>query len=276
MRGRDLGLGALVLAGGLVMAGPGDVGGASEAPCGAAVRVPAGDFVMGSDETEPGVAPDEQPRHRVYLDAYEIDTYEVANRCFAAFVAGGGYEAAAHWRATGWAWQGREGVTRPALWDDPAWRAPALPVVGVSWFEADAYCRWRGRRLPTEAEWEKAARGGDGRRYPWGQEWGPGRANGDVVAGRLTPVGGYPGGVSPYGAHDMAGNVWEWVQDRYGRDYYRESPASNPSGPADGASRVLRGGSWNFPPRQLRSAARTHLPPETRLRYLGFRCAASP
>ena len=228
---------------------------------------------MGTDPDEAESAPDEQPGHRVTLDPYAIDTREVSHRCFTRFVEAGGYTDPGYWAREGWAWRAREGVTQPAFWDDPAFRIPTHPVVGVSWFEADAYCRWRGGRLPTEAEWEKAARGPDGRRYPWGAAWSAERANGDAVVGRLTPVGSYPGGVSPYGAHDMAGNVWEWVQDWYGKYYYRESPRANPPGPPTGEGRVLRGGSWNFPPRHLRAAARTHLPPESRIRYLGFRCA---
>ncbi len=231
---------------------------------------------MGSGASDPETAPDEQPRHGIFLDAYAIDGHEVSNDCYARFVKDGGYGAPGHWTPAGWAWRVKAAVTQPAFWEDPSFRAPSHPVVGVSWFEADAYCRWQGRRLPTEAEWEKAARGPDGRRYPWGSDWDAGRANGDTGVGRIAAVGSYPGGVSAYGAHDMAGNVWEWVEDRYGKSYYAESPRANPSGPAEGETRVLRGGSWNFPPRHLRAAARTHLPPETRIRYLGFRCARSP
>jgi formylglycine-generating enzyme required for sulfatase activity len=244
-----------------------------EASCGVTARVPTGVFWMGSDDRDPETAPDEQPRHLVVVGVFDLDIHEVANYCYERFVLDGGYVERAWWSETGWAWRARHTVSQPAFWGDQALRVPTHPVVGVSWFEADAYCRWRRGRLPTEAEWEKGARGADGQRYPWGAEWSPDHANGDVAVGRITPVGTYPRGVSPHGLHDMAGNVWEWVRDWYGKAFYVESPRSNPLGPATGDSRVLRGGAWNFPPRQLRAAARTHLPPETRIRYLGFRCA---
>jgi len=255
-------LGLLAL--GLAAVGPG---------CAEMVRVPAGEFWMGTAPDEAETAPDEQPRHRVTLDGFALDAREVSRACFAAFLEAGGYDEPRRWTSEGSAWRARTGARAPAVWDEASFATPELPVVGVSWFEADAYCRWRGGRLPTEAEWEKAARGPDGRRFPWGEEWSAERANGAAAVGRLTPVGAYPAGVSPYGAHDMAGNVWEWVRDWYGKRYYAESPPSDPAGPPAGESRVIRGGAWNFPPRHLRTAARTHLPPETRLRYLGFRCA---
>ncbi len=228
---------------------------------------------MGGEENAPETAPDEWPAHRVHLDSFDIDVHQVSNRCYKGFMEAGGYAESRYWSPEGWAWRVRERITQSAFWAEPAFQVPHHPVVGVSWYEADAYCRWLGGRLPTEAEWEKAARGPHGRRYPWGAEWATQRANGDTATGGITPVGSYPEGVSPYGAHDMAGNVWEWVRDWYGKHSYREARRSNPQGPSRGEGRVLRGGSWNFPPRHLRTAARTHLPPETRIRYLGFRCA---
>jgi formylglycine-generating enzyme required for sulfatase activity len=268
--------GLLLIAGGAVATGPAAQDAGSGLPCGAMVPVPAGAFWMGAGDEDPESAPDERPRHEVSLRGYAIEVYEVSHGCYTEFVEAGGYLARRAWSEAGWRWRTRHGIERSAFWDEATRGQPRDPVVGVSWFEAEAYCRWRGRRLPTEAEWEKAARGPDGRRYPWGGEWSAERANGAVSVGRIVAVGSYPRGTSLYGAHDLAGNVWEWVADRYGKSYYADSPATDPPGPADGESRVLRGGAWNFPPRHLRAAARTHLPPETRIRYLGFRCATSP
>src|SRR5688572_14029802 len=204
------------------------------------VVVPAGPFWMGSETGRP----DERPRHRVDLDAYQIDTYEVTNARYARFVEAGGYTTPALWSSAGWAWKNRLHVTQPAHWTNPAWNGPTQPVVGVSWFEAEAFCRFVGKRLPTEAEWEKAARGDDEREFPWGNDWDPTRTNGPPGGSVTTPVGSYPSGVSAYGIHDLAGNAWEWVADWYGADYYASSPAANPPGPSSGLERVFRGGSW--------------------------------
>jgi formylglycine-generating enzyme required for sulfatase activity len=214
------------------------------------VLVPAGEFWMGSDNRG-----DESPRHRVYLDGFYIDKVPVTNALYERFM-----------RATS--------RQQPWYWTDRKFNGPTQPVVGVSWHDADAYCRWAGKRLLTEAEWEKAARGTDGREYPWGDQWDPSRANSlESKLDRTTTVGSYPSGASPYGALDMAGNVWQWVADWYDKDYYQRSPARNPTGPESGQPRVLRGGSWGYNPVDLRSAYRFYVTPGNRNLLIGFRCA---
>ena len=218
------------------------------------VLVPAGEFWMGSED---GGA-DEKPRHRVTLDAFYIDKHEVTNARYGRFM-------------------GATGRSVPTYWNDSTWNSPQQPVVGVSWDDADAYCKWAGKRLPTEAEWEKAARGTDGRKYPWGEQWDASRANSvESKLGKTVPVGAYPAGASPYGALDMAGNAWEWVADWYDRDYYRRSPEQNPRGPETGSGRVLRGGSWLSLPILLRAANRYDFTPGSRSDLIGFRCARGP
>jgi iron(II)-dependent oxidoreductase len=214
------------------------------------VLVPAGEFWMGSDEY-----PDEKPRHRVYLDAYHIDKYEVTNALYKRFM-------------------DPTGRSAPALWTNSNFNGPTQPVVGVDWYDAEAYCRWAGKRLPTEAEWEKAARGTDGRKYPWGHDWDSSKANSrEIKIDKTVAVGSYPAGVSPYGAHDMAGNVWEWVADWYDKDYYKRSPDRNPTGPSTGQYKVLRGGAWVNNPINLRTADRSSNTPDGRNNDVGFRCA---
>jgi len=214
------------------------------------VLVPAGEFTMGSNDAD-----DEKPPHRVYLDAFYIDKYETTNALYGRFM-------------------GATGRPAPLYWNDEKWNGAMQPVVSVTWHDANAYCQWAGKRLPTEAEWEKAARGTDGRKYPWGEQWDVSRAHSDESKlGKTAPVGSYAGGVSPYGAYDMAGNVWEWVADRYAKDYYQRSPERNPRGSDSGTSRVLRGGSWFNLPFSLRSSNRYFNSPDDRHGSIAFRCA---
>jgi formylglycine-generating enzyme required for sulfatase activity len=253
------------------------------------VLVPAGNFTMGGRDF-----PDAQPVHTVYLDAFYIDKYEVTNAQFKQFIDAGGYTTQAYWSAAGWSERTSGGWTEPYNWasDDyhsgAAW--PDFPVVGVSWYEAEAYANFAGKRLPTEAEWEKAARGTDQRTYPWGNSIDGSRANywysGDPYDNSSTPVGFYDGRLhpsppfqttnspSPYGAYDMAGNIWEWVADWYQSNYYSVSPPSNPPGPLSGSYRVLRGGAWSYLTTSLRSAYRYASNPSYRGngRGFGFRC----
>ena len=236
------------------------------------VLVPAGNFTMGSTVGYAG----EQPVHTVYLNAFYIDKYEVTNAQFKSFIDAGGYTNQAYWSAAGWSERTSGGWALPYYWtagtyhSGPAW--PNFPVNGVSWYEAEAYANFAGKRLPTEAEWEKAAGGTDQRTYPWGNSIDGSRANywasGDPYDNNSTPAGFYDGRLhpsplfqttnspSPYGAYDMAGNVWEWVADWYDANYYSVSPSSNPTGPLTGSSRVLRGGAWNSYTTTLRSAYR--------------------
>ena len=180
------------------------------------VLVPAGCFLMGLPDKDLLAEDHEKPQREVYLSAFWIDIYPVTNGRYARFLAAGGYDQPHWWSPEGWAWKCRRRIDRPACWGQAGWDGPDQPVAGVSWYEADAYARWAGRRLPTDAEWEKAARGTDGRRYPWGDDWPTGHlVNFDLQVGRTTPVGLYPEAVSPYGCLDMAGNVNNWTSDWY-------------------------------------------------------------
>ncbi|MDE3089110.1 MAG: SUMF1/EgtB/PvdO family nonheme iron enzyme, partial [Chloroflexota bacterium] len=191
----------------------------SDAPM---VYVPAGEFTMGSNDYDW-----EKPPHTVYLDGFWIDKYEVTNALYKKCVDSGTCKVADMGEY------------------DPSGK-PNRPVVQVTWYDANTFCQWAGKRLPTEAEWEKAARGTDARTWPWGNDWNPSKLNSwDAGPHTTTDVGTYPQGASPYGALDMAGNVWEWVADWYSSNYYANSPKNNPKGPDSGGYRVMRGGSWD-------------------------------
>ena len=258
------------------------------------VYVPEGEFTMGSNNGDS----DEQPVHTVYLDAYWIDQTEVTNAMFTLFVERTGYQTDAEGIGSSYVFDGTNwNDVSGADWQHPQGPSSGLaglndhPVVHVSWNDAEVYCGWAGVRLPSEAEWEKAARGTDGRTYPWGNQSLAGNllnfadinlnvdwADRNVDDGYqfTAPVGSYPAGASPYGALDMAGNVWEWVEDWYGETYYSQSPESNPTGPASGQYRVLRGGSWVSYGVDLRSAYRYWGGPDLRNYVIGFRCVLSP
>jgi formylglycine-generating enzyme required for sulfatase activity len=222
---------------------------------------------MGSDpKFDRAAGPQELPQHQVYVDAFSIDRYEVSNVNYLRYVL-----------ATGAAW--------PHYWRAQPFpeKMAKHPVIGVSWREADAYCRWRGARLPTEAEWEKAARGEDGRMFPWGNEpagWiksniaHPGSKRGAKYP-PLANVDRYDNGVSPYGVHQLAGNVSEWVSDWFDPEYYRRQENRNPQGPASGQDKVFRGGSWNEDPEVARSAGRNSGGLDHWSYLTGFRCATS-
>jgi serine/threonine-protein kinase len=223
------------------------------------VYVPAGEFAMGTKMDAKTGSMYERPMHTVYLDAYWIDQHEVTKAQYAKCIAAGAC---------------REPELSFSNWS----RYPDYPVDYINWKDADAYCRWAGRRLPTEAEWEKAARGTDDRIYPWGNaEPTPKLLNFDNAYKDTTPVGCFsPAGDSPYGAWDMAGNVEEWVNDWYQRDYYTISPASNPPGPESGDGRVQRNGKWDSPSYGVRVTYRWGTNPEYSTDGFGFRCAVSP
>jgi formylglycine-generating enzyme required for sulfatase activity/serine/threonine protein kinase len=231
------------------------------------VPIPSGEFNMGSSEADPDADAVEKPQHRVYVSAFWMDQTEVTNAMYGRCVEDGDCKPPSE----------PGSKTRPLYFGDAHY--DDYPVIYVSWEDANAYCHWAGRRLPTEAEWEKAARGTDGRIYPWGDALPTSSlANYGSQVGDTSPVGSYPSGSSPYGVFDMAGNVAEWVADWYGSDYYATlantlSIVKNPSGPPAGEFRLLRGGSWFNKAWALRAAFRLWNYPELRSETIGFRCA---
>lgn len=254
-------------------------------PPGGMVLIPAGAFQMGSTTGDVN----EVPVHTVELDAFYIDQHEVTNAEYQVFVVATGYPDP---RGIGYTAVYERLKHNYEPWNDPGFNQPNQPVTTVTWFDATAYCEWIGKRLPTEAEWEKAARGGlEGARYPWGDtepnntsanfadsqtefEW----RSADVDDGYLftAPVGTFP--PNGYGLYDMAGNVWEWCADWYSPTYYSdvqgaESPPRNPKGPDTGERRVLRGGTWYRAVHTIRNAERISDYPDSSLNVVGFRCA---
>jgi formylglycine-generating enzyme required for sulfatase activity len=243
----------------------------------------AGFFVMGSDDADVEAAvglcrahtedddacqaevfADEQPRHRVWLGAYRIERTEVSRRAYQRCV--------------------QAGRCRPARAADldPRMALPEHPVTGVTWGEAQHYCAWLGGRLPSEAEWERAARGSDGRTFPWGEQWNSRVANHGVIGPggeqpdgflHAAPVTAFPDGKSAHGMINMAGNVWELTADRYAHDFYARSERSDPRGASEGSERVIRGGSWRSVPHLLRTTQRGALAEHESRPDVGFRCA---
>ena len=256
------------------------------------VRVTGGPFVMGTQDRA-WALDNERDAHEVDLPGFHLDKTPVTNRAYLEFVEDGGYDNEGLWDPEGWAWIEAEGITAPKHWYQPgphSWWTECFgfdealrmdaPVVHVSWFEADAYARWAGKRLPTEAEWEKAAswdpETGTGRPFPWGHEpWTPDRANLDQLALRPAPVGAYPKGASPCGALGMIGDVWEWTASEFAPyPNFQSFPYREYSEVFfDDGYKVLRGGSWATRPGAVRNTFRNWDFPIRRQLFVGFRCA---
>jgi formylglycine-generating enzyme len=232
------------------------------------VLIPEGSFPMGVPHGDRDGGRDEYPRHDVFVNGFYIDKFELTNSRYLEFVKATNHRVPQNPKnATRNLWEG-ETITE-SLAD--------RPVVNVDWADAQAYCQWAGKRLPTEAEWEKAAKGTADRRFPWGnveptnkhlnfnQQW--------IGEKTLMPVGSYELGKSPFGVYDMAGNVWEWVNDWYDAKYYEKSPAKNPTGPESGTKRVLRGSGWQNETPTVRIFTRVDSDPTIRNESTGFRCA---
>ena len=234
--------------------------------------IPEGYFIMGSNDH----GDDERPEHKVFLDAYFMDKYEVSAAEYAEFLNAIGGNSKGYYK------EDKFGVLEYEKQFYPL-DNPSYPINNVSWFGAKAYCQWKDKRLPTEAEWEKAARGANGQIFPWGnsaptpglaryfQTWAE-----EVRHKVMVPVDSFPQGKSVYGVHHMAGNVKEWVDDWFDREYYLENEhKENPLGPPGGEFKVLKGGSWRDLSSFIYSSFRNHSPPKNRHEDYGFRCAKS-
>lgn len=233
------------------------------------VLIPGGEFSMGATDTDKEADEDEKPNRKVDVKSFYIYKFEVTNRQYADFIGKTGHKPEGEWK-----------LLHNKFTDDH-------PVVEVSWEDAVAYCKWAGGRLPAEAEWEKAARGTDGRIYPWGNRWDPDKCNMKLMKTKRTnvarieehddiwygtlPVGSFKTGVSPYGVFDMAGNVEEWCSDYFQEDYYKDSPSRNPRGPRDGEARVLRGGGFFAKKEDVRCTSREDDDPAKWCNLYGFR-----
>jgi len=218
------------------------------------VRVSAGKFLYGKHNEEINIEED-----------YLIDVFPVTNKQYETFISEDEYDKDDYWSIEGTAWKRKNNITKPAYWNDYQHNQAEQPVVGVSYYEAEAYAKWAGKRLPTEQEWERAARGTDGRKYPWGNEFDIEKCNAGEGIGKNTPVGQYPNGISPEGCYDMSGNVWEWTSSLYEKDAKK----------ATSANRVIRGGGWYGLARLCRAAVRDYFGPGIRLNVIGFRLARS-
>jgi formylglycine-generating enzyme required for sulfatase activity len=240
--------------------------------------IPGGKFKMGSE-----IYDDEKPIHEVDVAGFWLARYPVTNEQFQLFLEAGGYNQQQWWTEAGWQARQQEKWSKPRFWDNQKWNKPWQPVVGISWYEAIAFCAWAASatgekiRLPSEAEWEKGARGTDGRTFPWGEAEPTEKLcnfNWNVNVGQTTPVGQYsPQGDTPYGCADMTGNVREWCLSRPKPYPYEESDGRNNN---EGRNvRVVRGGSWHDDRDIVRCARRRNLGPGNRKRTVGFRCVSA-
>jgi formylglycine-generating enzyme required for sulfatase activity len=230
--------------------------------------IPAGKFQMGTSTIDDWTGDDEFPLHEVYLDSFWMDKTEVTNAQYQNCVQAGACQVP----------HSLSSETQISYYDNSAFAE--YPVIQVDWEQANAYCKWAGRRLPTEAEWEKSARGITERLFPWeGDAKGPDFANYDIddnwPNADTSPVSSILPGASPYGVMDLAGNVYEWVADWYAADYYAQSPAANPTGPQSGTARVIRGGAWSSDWVFVRTGSRLSFYPDLYSNDIGFRCAQS-
>jgi formylglycine-generating enzyme required for sulfatase activity len=242
--------------------------------------IPAGKFLMGDStiRTREQIEMADNKGHWVFIDSFYIDKYEVTNNEFKAFVESYAYYKQEFWSELGWTYISVNNINAPAFWDDPdiGFDHPNKPVIGVSFFEAEAYAKWAGKRLPTEAEWEYSAKGTDYRKYPWGNlEPNCKHANYLGCSNYTEDVGSHPMGNSPFGVSDMSGNVFEWVQDYYYKEYY-QLEENNPSGLAFPSQyRVARGGSYKHSENNMVTYNRNRFRATYFDKFIGFRCAKS-